>query len=86
MTWVLLPENGEVEKVVLGQDIGAGQSLQLLLKAGTWFGGFLNDGGKFGLMGTTVAPGFDFADFVFGKKEKLLSLFPSAKDEINRLT
>jgi uncharacterized protein len=86
VTWALLHKNGQVEKVVLGQDIIKGQQLQLLVKAGTWFGGYLNDGGSFGLMGTTVAPGFDFADFVFGRKEKLLTEFPSAKNEINRLT
>ena len=27
---------------------------------------FLNDGGAFALLGTTVAPGFDFADFEVG--------------------
>lgn len=86
VTWVLLLENGKIEKVVLGQDIGNGQQLQLLVKAGTLFGGYLNDGGQFGLMGTTVAPGFDFADFVFGEKEKLLTEFPLAENEINRLT
>ncbi len=83
--WVLLHKNGEVEKVVLGHDIKKGQQLQLLVKAGTWFGGYLNDGGQFALMGTTVAPGFDFADFSFGEKEKLLIEFPSAENEINRL-
>lgn len=86
VTWVLLQSNGLVEKVVLGPDIAQGQKLQLLVKAGTWFGGYLNDGGKYGLMGTTVAPGFDFSDFVFGKKEKLLNAFPLMRDEIIRLT
>ena len=78
--------DGKVEKIILGSDIAHGQQLQLLIKAGTWFGGYLNDGGQVGLMGTTVAPGFDFADFVFGQKEKILKEFTSAKDEINRLT
>jgi len=86
VTWVLLHDNGRLEKVVLGSDISRGQQLQLLIKAGTWFGGYLNEGGQFGLMGTTVAPGFDFADFIFGQKEKLLKDFPTAEDEINRLT
>ena len=86
VTWVLLHEDGRIEKVILGSDITHGQRLQLLIKAGTWFGGYLNDGGQFGLMGTTVAPGFDFEDFVFGEKENLLKEFTSAKDEINLLT
>jgi predicted cupin superfamily sugar epimerase len=86
VTWVLLLQNAQMEKVVLGSDIIKGQKLQLVVKAGTWFGAYLNDGGHFGLMGTTVAPGFDFADFVFGQKEELLKKFPAAKEEINRLT
>jgi len=86
VTWVLLHEDGEIEKIVLGQNIVQGQRLQLLVKAGTWFGGYLNDGGGFGLMGTTVAPGFDFKDFVFGQKEKLLNAFPAAGVEIAKLT
>jgi predicted cupin superfamily sugar epimerase len=86
VTWVLLYENGSFKKVILGSDIANGQQLQLLVKAGTWFGGYLNDGGSFGLMGTTVAPGFDFEDFVFGQKEDLLTKFPSVKNEIEQLT
>ena len=58
--WVLLHKNGEVEKVVLGHDIKKGQQLQLLVKAGTWFGGYLNDGGQFALMGTTLNQGETF--------------------------
>jgi hypothetical protein len=85
VTWVLLHASGEIEKVVLGKDIARGQRLQLLVKAGTWFGGYLDDGGQYGLMGTTVAPGFDFEDFSFGKKDQLLKAFPSAEKEIHRL-
>jgi predicted cupin superfamily sugar epimerase len=58
----------------------------LVILAGTWFGGYLNEGGSFGLMGTTVAPGFEFQDFVLGEREPLLRDFPQAEKEINRLT
>lgn len=85
VTWVLLKSSG-VEKIVLGQDLSRGQKLQFVIPAGTWFGGYLNDGGRYGLMGTTVAPGFEFADLVFGSRESLLKSYPSAKDEVLRLT
>jgi uncharacterized protein len=86
VTWVLLGASNQVEKVVLGQGLESGQQLQMIVKAGTWFGGFLNEGGKYALMGTTVAPGFEFEDFELGKREELLKLFPDAEKEILKLT
>lgn len=86
VTWVLLEKSGSWRKVVLGPDLGFGQVLQLLIPAGTWFGGYLEKGAKFSLMGTTVAPGFEFADFEVGQREDLLKVFPSAEKEILRLT
>ncbi len=86
VTWVLLGSNGDFQKIVLGQGMEQGQQVQLLIPAGTWFGGYLNEGGNFALMGTTVAPGFEFEDFVLGDREKLLRLFPHAAEEIQRLT
>lgn len=86
VTWVLLEKGGNARKVVLGPNLEAGQSVQLLIPAGTWFGGTLNEGGKFALMGTTVAPGFDFADFHLASRDALLKEFPGAEAEILRLT
>lgn len=84
VTWVLLAE--EDKRVILGPDVPQGQQLQMVVPAGTWFGGYLNEGGRFALMGTTVAPGFEFEDFVLGKREGLLSAYPGARKEIIRLT
>lgn len=86
VTWVLLEKDGNWRKVVLGPNLAAGQSVQLLIPAGTWFGGYLDAGGKFALMGTTVAPGFEFEDFHLGTREELSRLFPQAQAEILRLT
>jgi predicted cupin superfamily sugar epimerase len=86
VTWVLLHPDGKVEKVVLGNQLDRGHVLQLVIPAGVWFAGSLGDGGKWGLMGTTVAPGFEFEDLVFGKREELLRSFPAAKADIERLT
>jgi uncharacterized protein len=86
VTWVLLEPQGNMRKVVLGKEIGRGQQLQLVIPAGTWFGGYLNEGGAYGLMGTTVAPGFEFEDFELGNRNDLIKTFPEAEKQIIRLT
>jgi len=86
VTWVLLKADGQVERITLGNRLDQGQRLQLVIPAGTWFGGYLNEGGQYGLMGTTVAPGFEFVDFVFGDPVELLARFGSARADILRLT
>lgn len=85
VTWVLLQAR-KVERVVLGADLKAGHRLQVVIPAGTWFGGSLNEGGKFALMGTTVAPGFEFTDFQLGERQALVKEFPFAMEDIHRLT
>ena len=86
VTWVLLGPKAKKTKVVLGPDSRKGRQFQMMVPAGTWFGGFLNPGGHFALMGTTVAPGFEFGDFVLGQRQELLRSFPGARKEIMRLT
>jgi len=86
VTWVLIHPGGLLEEKILGPAIGQGQRPQLVIPAGTWFGGFLNPGGAYALMGTTVAPGFDFADFEMAEGDKLTADFPAARDWIARLT
>lgn len=86
VTWVLLPQGQEMEKVVMGGALGMSHQVQMVVRAGTWFGGYLNEGGHFALMGTTVAPGFEFEDFEIGSQKELLSLFPLAEKEILRLS
>jgi predicted cupin superfamily sugar epimerase len=86
VTWVLLKPNGKIEKTVLGSGLSQGQTPQMAVQAGTWFGGYLNDGGKFALMGTTMAPGFEFEDFALGDRKELIARFPQAEADIARLT
>jgi uncharacterized protein len=84
--WILLKPGGSFEKIVLGSLLGQGQQLQMLVEAGTWFGGSLNEGGRFALMGTTVAPAFEFKDLTMGERDGLLERFPRAQAEILKLT
>jgi uncharacterized protein len=84
--WTLLFPDGEIKRVVMGSLLEQGHTLQMVVPAGTWFGGRLAEGGVFGLMGTTVAPGFDTGDFVLGTREELLKKWPKAEKDIVRLT
>ncbi len=85
VTMLQLHDDGRGETIILGQDIVAGQQLQVVVPRGAWQGMFLNDGGRFALLSTTVAPGFDFADFEVGSREALILQYPSHRALIDRL-
>lgn len=72
--------------VTLGSDLPAGQQVQTVVPAGVWQGSMLRSGGAFALMGTTMAPGFDVADYEAADRHALSATFPDFKDKIARLT
>ena len=83
---LLLYPSGNSNIIFLGQEIMSGQRVQTLVPGGVWQGCSLVEGGEFALMGTTVAPGFEFEDFELGKRDDLLRMFPQHKDMIEMLT
>lgn len=83
---LLLHPDGRGEQVLLGSDILNGQRVQHCVPAGVWQGSILVDGGRFALMGTTMAPGFDFADFAAGEQAPLTAAYPAHAETIARLT
>ncbi len=76
-------EGGRI--VTLGSDILAGQQVQTVVPAGVWQGSILRAGGAFALMGTTLAPGFDFADYEAADGTALAAAFPEFAERIARL-
>jgi predicted cupin superfamily sugar epimerase len=86
VTMLQLRPDGGSEFLTLGQDIEAGQRLQVVVPAGTWQGSFLNEGGEYALLGCTVAPGFDYADYETGSRGDLLKEYPEQEELIVRLT
>ena len=56
---LLLHADGTSEVVVLGQDLSAGQRVQHVAPRDVWQGTRLVAGGRWALLGTTMAPGFD---------------------------
>jgi uncharacterized protein len=86
LTMLQLHAGGRAETITLGDDITAGQQPQVVVPRGVWQGMFLSDGGSFALLGATVAPGFEFADFELGARADLIGQFPSSAALIERLT
>jgi uncharacterized protein len=83
---LLLYADGHGEVVVLGQDIRQGQKLQMVVPAGVWQGGRLAPGGRWALIGATMAPGFDEQDYQGGSREDLIGRYPQFKERIKQLT
>ncbi|MBI4366534.1 MAG: cupin domain-containing protein [Deltaproteobacteria bacterium] len=86
MTIVQIAPDGAVERIVLGQDLRAGQRFQHVVPAGYWFGAYPNPGSRYAFVGCTVAPGFDFADFTIARRADLLARYPAAREAIELLT
>jgi hypothetical protein len=80
----LAPDGGG-RVLVLGTDLAAGMHPQILVPAGVWQGTKLIAGGRFALLGTTVSPGFDFADLEPGGSEPLSAAYPAFRERIAAL-
>jgi hypothetical protein len=81
----LYPDGGS-ELHTLGTNLDAGQQVQLLVPAGVWQGTRLIGDGKVALLGCTVTPGFDFADYRNSSFAELASKWPAESDRIKLLT
>lgn len=83
---LLLHPDARGERVVLGTDILGGQQVQFVVPRDVWQGSRVLAGGSFALMGTTMAPGFDLADWAEGKRDSLLRQYPEHAELIRALT
>src|SRR4051812_676698 len=78
--------DGSAKVVIISNDLAAGHEPQLVVPAGVWQGCRLLRGGHWALMGCTVAPGFDHADFALADRRALVALHPDQADMIEALT
>lgn len=77
--------SAKLEILKLGKDIRNGEQPLRVVAEGCWFASrVVNDG--FALVGCTVAPGFDFADFELAQCDKLVQSYPEHKAIITALT
>lgn len=81
-----LRPDGSVLRVLLGPDVANGEQPQVVVPKGTWQGVRIVPLGRRSLLGCTVAPGFDFADFEMARRDDLVERWPDLSDEIASLT
>ena len=81
-----LHADGSGEILVLGHVLTGGMRPQIVVPGGVWQGSRLRDGGRYALLGTTMSPGFDLADFELGSRADLIGAYPAFQKEITRLT
>ncbi len=86
LTLHILDPNGTYTPVKLGRDPEAGESLQAVVGAGNWFAADVHNTRSYALVGCTVAPGFDFADFEMADRQQLMAAFPNHCDLIEKYT
>jgi hypothetical protein len=82
----VITTEGEYRQLLLGSNTAKGENFQAVVTAGCWFGSSLRHPDSFALVGCTVAPGFDFADFEMAKREELIAQYPQHRAIIQRLT
>ena len=81
-----ISHNGRLITHLLGTNPEKGESFQTVVKAGSWFASVPAPGSEYALVGCTVAPGFDFADFELADRATLSQQYPEHAELINQLT
>ncbi len=82
----VIEPGGNYRQLLLGSNHAAGEQFQAVVPAGCWFGSSLRQPDTFALVGCTVAPAFDFADFEMAKHDELAAQYPQHCNIIERLT
>ena len=78
--------DGVYSNTILGNDVINNQFPQYTVPGNYWFGATVDTKNSYSLAGCTVAPGFDFKDFVIPKRKELQELFPQHVAIITKLT
>jgi len=78
--WVLHP-GGQLDKIILGNDINNGQQLQLTVKGDCWKASELTQG-EFGLISEAVSPGFKYMDMEFASFEAIENMPPDVATNV----
>ena len=84
----VIEPDGRYSERRLGGDPEAGEAFQAVVEAGCWFASQVcnPDERSFSLVGCTVAPGFEFADFELARRKTLAECYPQHRDLIEKLT
>src|SRR5947209_17400603 len=71
-----LKPGGEGEILTIGAEVSSTVRPQVVVPRFNWQGARLIEGGQFALLGTTVAPGFEYEEYETGKRAALISEYP----------
>ena len=82
ITYFLVSPTGKLEKVKLGLNFAAGEVGQLLVPGGYWKAAVL-ESGEYGLLGESVAPGFDYRDMEIARSNTFKADFPHLWSELS---
>ena len=82
----MISPTGEYSFVLIGNDLANNEQPQFVVPATYWFAAEVIQENSYAFTGCTVAPGFDFRDFVLPERKELTVLFPQHKDIITKLT
>jgi len=81
----LLPDGGS-KRVVIGKNLDRGERPQVVVPRGVWQGSRLLVEEGWALLGCTVSPGFEFADYKSAGCEELCAKWPGEREMIEKLT
>jgi len=83
---VQLTESGEYSEVTMGSDLSKNHQPQVIVPPYVWQGTKLLEGGAWALVGCSVAPGFEFEDFLGGSRAELSEKFPNHLQVVTEYT
>jgi predicted cupin superfamily sugar epimerase len=78
--------DGTSKRMVIGKDLSAGERPQVVVPRGVWQGSRLADENGWALLGCTVSPGFEFADYRSAGRAELCAKWPAERERIAKLT
>ena len=81
ITYLILSPSGELTKTKLGLNFAQGETAQLLVPGGYWKAAVL-EMGEFGLLGESVAPGFDYRDMDLATEKYFKNSFSNLYSEL----
>ena len=82
ITYLLVDPGGKLAKVKLGLCFARGEVGQLLVPGGYWKAAVL-ESGEYGLLGESVAPGFDYRDMEIARADTFKAEFPHLYSELS---
>jgi predicted cupin superfamily sugar epimerase len=81
-----LREQGSGTILRMGNRLAQGERPQVIVPRDVWQGSRLAPGGRWALLGCTVSPGFEYADYETGERAELCARWPAFAPFIRELT